>query len=71
MKRSESLEKTLKLTKKQAMIEQEFSEEDLRRHVKHEVHLEVSFKDMKPTKLESLDDATFHGGFKTNPWSRS
>ena len=40
------------------MIEHKLSEEDLRRHVKCEVHLEVSSKGMEPTNFESLHDAT-------------
>ena len=43
---------------KQFMIEHKFSEEDSRRYIKQDVHLEVSSKGMKPTKFESLDDAT-------------
>ena len=42
---------------KQFMIEHKFSEEDSRRYVKQEVHLEVISKGMKPTKFENLDDA--------------
>ena len=50
------------------MIECQFSEEDLRRCVKCEVHLDVSSKGKEPTKFENLDDAaTFMGGFKANP----
>ena len=40
------------------MIEHKFSEEDLKRCVKHEVRLEVSSKGMEPIKFESLDDTT-------------
>ena len=39
------------------MVEHKFSEVDLRRYVKHKVHLEVSSKGMENTKFESLDDA--------------
>ena len=42
---------------KQFMIEHKFSEEDLKKYVKREVHLEVSSKGMEPTKFESSDDA--------------
>ena len=44
------------------MIEHKFSEEDLRRYVKCEAHLEVSSKVMKPTKFEILDDAAAFKG---------
>ena len=40
------------------MIEHKLSEEDLRRYVKHEVHLEVSSIGMEPTKFKSLEDAS-------------
>ena len=47
---------------KHFMIQHKFSEEDLRRYVKHEVHLEVSFKGMETTEFESLTNAaTFMG----------
>ena len=50
---------------KQFMIEHKFIEEDLRRYVKHEVHLEVSSKGMEPTKFESLNDAATFMGFQS------
>ena len=42
---------------KQFMIEHKFSEEDLRRNVKSEVHLEVNSKGMELIKFESLEKA--------------
>ena len=45
-------------TIKHSNIEHKFSEEDLRRYVKREVHLEVSSKGMAPAKFKSLDNAT-------------
>ena len=39
------------------MIDHKFNKEDLSRYVKHEVHLEVSSKDMQPDKFERLDNA--------------
>ena len=42
---------------KQFIMEHKFSEEDLKRYVKREVHLEVSSKGMEPVKFESLDVA--------------
>ena len=49
------------------MIEHKFSEEDLRSYVKREVHLEVSFKSMEPTKFKSLDNAATFMGFRSKP----
>ena len=46
------------------MIHHELIEEDSRRYIKHEVHLEVSSKSMEPTKFESLDNATHLWGFQ-------
>ena len=39
------------------MIEHKFSEENLRRYVKSQVHLEVSSEGMEPTKFKRLDNA--------------
>ena len=50
---------------KQFMIEHKFSEEGLRKYVKHEVHLKVTSKGLEPTKFESLyNAATFMGVLK-------
>ena len=56
---------------KQFMIKHKFGEEDLRKYVKHEVHVEVSSKGMKPTKFESLDDAAAFMEVLTIPLPRA
>ena len=44
------------------MIEHKFSEEDLRRYFKCEIHLEISSKGMEPSTFKNLSDASMFIG---------